>query len=298
MGSFEKLVVLTVIFLSAVVLTISLNHQTDAKEGASPADVRREQQSNLPSTPVVDLDAERLAGAKTQAVGDAPESNALLSAEARPLEGTDFSPQEQANPFRPAANVAGATPQLAVSTVEVTQRRPQVLEGKLISLEGLAASPIAGVFVYVPAEGDTWTKLSQRFYGSTRFQRSMMQDNDNLPLEPGQGIYVYADPSVVAERRAFEAQPTRDLPGSSRPSGSGDVGEVVGNSSAPNSSGPNASEPGATHRSYTVQNGDTLSSIAYDHYGRASLWRRIWDANLDVLANPDDLRVDQVLRIP
>ena len=291
MGSFEKLVVLTVIFLSAVVLTISLNHQTDAKEGASPADVRREQQSNLSNTPVVDLDAERSAQVETPVTEDAPENNALLSAEARPLEASeDAEPEalQNDNPFRPGANAAGATPQPPVSTVEVTQGRPQTVEGKLITLEGLTASPIAGVFVYVPAEGDTWTKLSQRFYGSTRFQRSMMQDNEGYPLEPGRGIYVYADPSVVTERDAFEAQPARDLPGSSRPSGSGDVGEVV----------ENDSDQGATHRSYTVQDGDTLSSIAYDHYGRASLWRRIWDANLDVLPNPDDLRVDQVLRIP
>ncbi|MHC4377140.1 MAG: LysM peptidoglycan-binding domain-containing protein [Planctomycetota bacterium] len=296
MGSFEKLVVLTVIFLSAVVLTISLNHQTDAKEGASPADVRREQQSNLPSTPVVDLDEERSAQVEPPVTegapeNDAPENNALLSAEARPLEdsaGADAETLQNDNPFRPGANAAGATPQPPVSTVEVTQGRPQTVEGKLITLEGLTASPIAGVFVYVPVEGDTWTKLSQRFYGSTRFQRSMMQDNEGYPLEPGRGIYVYADPSVVDERDAFEAQPARDLPGSSRPSGSGDVGEVV----------ESDSDQGATHRSYTVQDGDTLSSIAYDHYGRASLWRRIWDANLDVLPNPDDLRVDQVLRIP
>lgn len=291
MGSFEKLVVLTVIFLSAVVLTISLNHQTDAKEGASPADVRREQQSNLPSTPVVDLDEQRSAQVEPPVTEHAPENNALLSAEARPLDnsaGTATEGLQNDNPFRPSGNAAGKTPQAPVSTVEVTEGRPQPVEGKLITLEGLTASPIAGVFVYVPVDGDTWTKLSQRFYGSTRFQRSMMQDNEGYPLEPGRGIYIYADPSVVAEREAFEAQPTRELPGSSRPSGSGDVGEVV----------ESDSDQGATHRSYTVQEGDTLSSIAYDHYGRASLWRRIWDANLDVLPNPDDLRLDQVLRIP
>lgn len=289
MGSFEKLVVLTVIFLSAVVLTISLNHQTDAAEGASPADVRREQQSNLPSTPVVDLDEERLSEVEQPAVEDAPENSALLSAEARPLEGGSAGNSDASddNPFRGSSNSGGAAPQPPVSTVEVTQGRPQPIEGRLITLEGLTPSPIDGVYVYEPVEDDTWTKLSQRYYGSVRFQRSMMQDNENIPLSAGRGIHIYADPGAVpTDREAFEAQPARDLPGSSRPSGSGDAGEVA------------EGEQGATHRSYTVQDGDTLSSIAYDHYGRASLWRRIWDANLDVLPNPDDLRVDLVLRIP
>ena len=51
-------------------------------------------------------------------------------------------------------------------------------------------------------------------------------------------------------------------------------------------------------RTYTVEKGDTLSHIAQAHYGRASKWKAIFDANRDVLDDPDKIRPGQVLKIP
>ncbi|BCT92240.1 hypothetical protein LYSHEL_12640 [Lysobacter helvus] len=50
--------------------------------------------------------------------------------------------------------------------------------------------------------------------------------------------------------------------------------------------------------SYTVVKGDTLSHIAKAHYGRASKWHAIFDANRDVLDDPDRIQPGQVLKIP
>lgn len=50
--------------------------------------------------------------------------------------------------------------------------------------------------------------------------------------------------------------------------------------------------------SYTVQKGDTLSAIAQQHYGKASRWHAIFDANRDQLDNPDLIRPGQVLKLP
>jgi len=49
---------------------------------------------------------------------------------------------------------------------------------------------------------------------------------------------------------------------------------------------------------YTVQAGDTLSSIARQVYGKASLWHIIFDANRDILDDPGRIKPGQVLRIP
>jgi nucleoid-associated protein YgaU len=49
---------------------------------------------------------------------------------------------------------------------------------------------------------------------------------------------------------------------------------------------------------YTVAKGDTLSKIAKDHYGKASRWPLIFEANRDQLDNPDRIKPGQVLRIP
>jgi nucleoid-associated protein YgaU len=49
---------------------------------------------------------------------------------------------------------------------------------------------------------------------------------------------------------------------------------------------------------YTVHKGDTLSAIAQQHYGKASRWHAIFDANRDQLDNPDLIRPGQVLKLP
>lgn len=53
-----------------------------------------------------------------------------------------------------------------------------------------------------------------------------------------------------------------------------------------------------TVQTHTVVKGDTLSAIAKKYYGRASKWRVIFEANTDIISNPDLIRVGQVLKIP
>lgn len=49
---------------------------------------------------------------------------------------------------------------------------------------------------------------------------------------------------------------------------------------------------------YTVESGDTLSAIAKRHYGDASKYPKIFEANRPMLENPDRIYPGQVLRIP
>jgi LysM repeat protein len=51
-------------------------------------------------------------------------------------------------------------------------------------------------------------------------------------------------------------------------------------------------------RRYTVQRGDTLSSIAQRFYGSSGDWNRLYAANRSVLRNPDMIFPGQVLVIP
>ena len=55
---------------------------------------------------------------------------------------------------------------------------------------------------------------------------------------------------------------------------------------------------GAGSQTYTVKSGDTLSGIAKELYGHANKWHAIFDANRDVLDNPDLIKPGQVLKIP
>jgi nucleoid-associated protein YgaU len=49
---------------------------------------------------------------------------------------------------------------------------------------------------------------------------------------------------------------------------------------------------------HTVQPGDTLSTIAKNCLGNASLYPKIFEANKDILDNPDMIKVGQKLTIP
>ena len=51
-------------------------------------------------------------------------------------------------------------------------------------------------------------------------------------------------------------------------------------------------------RTYTVQAGDSLSKIAKREYGDASQWKRIHEANKDLIKNPDLIHPGQTLKLP
>ena len=49
---------------------------------------------------------------------------------------------------------------------------------------------------------------------------------------------------------------------------------------------------------YEVVAGDSLSKIAKREYANAGEWKRIYEANQDVLKNPDKIYPGQKLKIP
>jgi nucleoid-associated protein YgaU len=51
-------------------------------------------------------------------------------------------------------------------------------------------------------------------------------------------------------------------------------------------------------RTYVVVSGDSLSRIAKQQYGDANKWPRIYEANRNIIKNPDLIYPGQVLRIP
>lgn len=49
---------------------------------------------------------------------------------------------------------------------------------------------------------------------------------------------------------------------------------------------------------YVVKKGDTLWKIAESYYGDGSLYKKIFEANKDILKDPNVIKVGQKLRIP
>lgn len=57
-------------------------------------------------------------------------------------------------------------------------------------------------------------------------------------------------------------------------------------------------EPASEEQVYEVRPGDTLGAIAQRFYGKASLYTKIFEANRDILDDPNLIKVGQKLKIP
>jgi len=73
--------------------------------------------------------------------------------------------------------------------------------------------------------------------------------------------------------------------------------ESGSSSTAASPSGDKEQATGAP-RMYVVQSGDSLSKISKKFYGNANSWKRIFEANKDVVKNPDLIQPGWKLRIP
>lgn len=71
--------------------------------------------------------------------------------------------------------------------------------------------------------------------------------------------------------------------------------DFSGVQSGGSSTAPSNTEPAKT---YTVKKGDSLSKIAKSVYGDAQQWRKIHEANRDIIDNPDLIYPGQVLKLP
>ena len=107
-------------------------------------------------------------------------------------------------------------------------------------------------------------------------------DPDSLSLKPSKGTVrgERARPDFSGVRGSADTVPATDDTQASDPASAGVT---------PSS--------GGTQR-YKVKAGDTLSHIAQRYYGKASDWRRIYDANRGTIENPDLIHPGQELTIP
>lgn len=289
MGNFEKLVVLTVLFLSAIVLAISLNDGKKKAEHGSPMDLGR--QASLDP-------ASRAASGDTRRPGQATNQRDLLLS-------TEVLPEASA-------------PRGASEAV-----LPRGRDGRapiLVVTGGLRKAGLDDYMVYTAAAEDTWTALSERFYGSGRHVSLLRHANEDM-VSPTAGetilVPVYdfsseagrrapltpaARPGAAPQESASYAsaqRPTIERPqpatGSSTPVAAQDPGPGV---SGATRAGQAAGADLSTVTEVTVGPGDSLSGIALRVYGSAARWNVLYEANRSVLRSPDWLQVGTRLSVP
>ena len=101
-----------------------------------------------------------------------------------------------------------------------------------------------------------------------------------------------ADQSASAPAMATEPPVATPAETPAAPAAESAAAPAMESTSAP------AMETAAAERTYTVEEGDTLSAIAERFYGSANDWPRIHEANRDQIENPDMIYPGQTLKIP
>ncbi|MCX5690008.1 MAG: LysM peptidoglycan-binding domain-containing protein [Planctomycetota bacterium] len=146
---------------------------------------------------------------------------------------------------------------------EVQPREAQAESG------GTAPAIIPPEFIeHTLAPGETYATLSLRYYGTSAYANSISKANPLMSptsLRPGRVVRVPKDPKNI---QGLPAKPVKTA----------------------ESRGPSTM--------YTVQEGDTLSTIASSVYGESKYSKLIFEANRSVLKNEHSLRIGQKLTIP
>lgn len=270
MGKLEKVVVLTVLFLVALILGVSLNAPEGvakpdptaiaADEGGLAAEAAPQRTAPIsrretpPSGPggIGGTGAAKKAGAPSAL---APTTVAAGDPAARPL-----APDAGLIPAGPAGTLSTAPPAVVEAAAPAAMAAAQpAQDGKLQTMVGLSPSLSDEFMIYTWQEGDTFASVAERYFGSRLQVNRLLRNNEGLEdrqLGAGDQILI---PAHAA----------------------GEVSTVAS---------------GAT--TYQVQSGDVLGTISMSVYGTSKSWRKIYDANRDVLADPNRLVVGQVLRIP
>ena len=261
MGKLEKVIVLTVLFVTAVVLVVSM---------------------------MVDdpLDTTRLAGTPDAGVRAAPtappEVVASPAPKAAPATATGTAPSTllhtEANPTQPTPAPAAETPAPAPAPTASA-----VPPGSLLkTAEGLAPSFSDDMRFYTWRDGDTFRALATRYYGdAARVTLLRRVNEDRFDVTPGERVLI----------PVFDLDAPRAGAAGERPA---DDGSVAGPASKPVAA-PVAAGGGRVH---VVQEGESLWKIAKAELGTGSRWKEIFDANRDVLPDPEALHKGMKLRIP
>ena len=85
--------------------------------------------------------------------------------------------------------------------------------------------------------------------------------------------------------------------GEKKDGGMPDFSDVKSGASTTAPPGPSGA-PAQAFKIYEVKPGDSLSRIAKHEYGSGNEWQRIFDANQDVLKDPNKIFPGQKLKIP
>jgi LysM repeat protein len=148
-----------------------------------------------------------------------------------------------------------------------------------------------GAPVAEPAGQDQLVQLRHKYDPAIKLMHELGVQLQNVEMQGGKLLVRGVAPSEQAKNRVWDEIKKID------PSYADLTADLKVTAAGAGQGGPSGA-PSAPMQTYTVQSGDTLSKISQHFYGRASDYKRIFEANRDQLTDPDKIQPGQVLRIP
>lgn len=316
MGKVEKVIVLSVLFLIAVILVFSLTMDDPLNKknvsvlgNPAPKLGSNAMESQKPAADVSGASGKVAGAVPTPAPASTPPSptgNAIAEpSNTSPPAGNSALPSSAAQqPAAPGAllssNVAVPPAHDAPPATHVAAAAPQIPAGSiLLRLDGLQESYMPDMRFYTWQAGDTFRGIAHAYYGDfTKLTILRRANEGRKDVQPGEKIFV---PVYDLDRAAGAPPAVAAATGKSTPIGSvGPTGAgAPGTAKSPAKEVKGAQQKSATGaHSHTVKEGESLWKIAKSELGAGTRWNEIYEANRDVLSSPEALHTGMKLRIP
>jgi len=281
MGKVEKVIVLSVLFLVALILVVTVTVDDP-----------------LDKTNVVEAGGKKAAplvarGPASPASNVAPLLNTSVAPLVQPTTQVPAGAQAGVQlPVPTPAVVPNAAPVQPTPTAAPVASVPTLPPGALLKqLDGLQDSWFPDLKLYTWKEGDTWRGIADTYYGDWQRLDVLKRHNEGrMDVQPGETVFV---PVFAGERPTAAAEP---------------AGAMVAKDAAPTNSVAKSGKKGASEpkteakasgkKMHVVTNGESLWKIAKAELGDGNRWKEIYEANRDLLDKPESIKKGMRLRIP
>lgn len=266
MGKVEKVVVLSVLFLIAVILVVSLT--LDDPLDKEKVSVAGDSATRAPALPATTPESKPAATPVASGATNAPATIAAL-------------PVSESKPA-PSATTPSALLSATIQTPPAAEAKPAIPAGSILkTVDGLSDSYLPEMKFYTWQAGDSLRSLATKYYGDATKLTILRRSNEGRQdIQPGEKILI---PVFDGDAPAASAQPASTASATAAPA------SAATPTAAKETSGP---------RTHVVKEGESLWKIAKQELGSGARWKELYEANRDVLSTPDAVHSGMRLRLP
>jgi nucleoid-associated protein YgaU len=280
MGKVEKVIVLSVLFLIALILVVSLTvddplDKSRVVEAGAPKGRPATTQTNVqPGGDVIAALPDSGKPGEAQPDANKPQPG-VAPGTLSVLVDTNPTPVPQVAPTPPAGP--------ATALIPTPPPAPVLPAGALLKTsEGLEDSILKDMKLYTWKEGDTYRVIANKYYGEGQKFTVLRRSNEGrTDLQPGDKIFI----------PVFDSEAASVTPPLAK-------GSAKGTTVATDPTAKKEAAKPSSGKVHVVKDGESLWKIAKQELGNGSRWEEIYELNKDVIPASKAVHIGLRLRIP